>query len=82
MRIALASGSFQAIFCHRRRESTALSGSSWLGISASLEAILPEVRISLPNACLRRAFGRQADFVIGGYVDPRDEGPFGDHTGY
>ena len=27
-----------------------------------------------------------ADFVIGGYVDPReplrDEGPFGDHTGY
>ena len=40
----------------------------------------------LPNACLRRGFGRQADFVIEGYVDPReplrDEGPFGDHTGY
>ncbi len=43
---------------------------------ASLENILPELKTVLPNA----------DFVIEGYVDPteplRDEGPFGDHTGY
>ena len=40
----------------------------------------------MPNACLRRGCDRQADFVIEGYVDPReplrDKGPFGDHTGY
>jgi len=40
----------------------------------------------LPNVRLRCASARQADFVIEGYVDPReplrDEGPFGDHTGY
>ncbi len=45
---------------------------SWPG----LENILPELKIVLPNA----------DFVIEGYVDSReplrDEGPFGDHTGY
>jgi len=39
---------------------------------------LPELKTVLPNACLRQAFGRQADFVIEGYVDlhelPRDEG--------
>ena len=37
---------------------------------------MPELKTVLPNA----------DFVIEGYVDPReplrDEGPFGDHTGY
>ena len=42
----------------------------------SLENILPELKTVLPNA----------DFVIEGYVDPREplreEGPFGDHTGY
>ena len=42
----------------------------------SLENILPGLKTVLPNA----------DFVIEGYVDPRellrDEGPFGDHTGY
>ena len=42
----------------------------------SVENILPELKTVLPNA----------DFVIEGYVDPteplRDEGPFGDHTGY
>ena len=42
----------------------------------SLENILPKLKTVLPNA----------DFVIEGYVDPRDplrgEGPFGDHTGY
>ena len=51
-----------------------------------LENILPELKTVLPNA----------GFVIEGYVDPpplrygatrpreplRDEGPFGDHTGY
>ena len=41
----------------------------------SVENILPELKTVLPNA----------DFVIEGYVDPReplrDEGPFGDHTG-
>jgi len=46
---------------------------------------LPELKIVLPNACLRRGFGRQADFLIEGYVDPRellrDEGSFGDHAG-
>ena len=60
-----------------------------------LENILPELKTVLPNVCLRqpvcvqrtgRGLGRQADFVIEGYVDPReplrDEGPFGDHTGY
>ena len=40
----------------------------------------------MPSACLHRGCGRQADFVIEGYVDPteplRDEGPLGDHTGY
>ena len=40
----------------------------------------------LPNVRLRCASARRADFVIEGYVDPReplrDEGPFGDHTGY
>ena len=30
----------------------------------SLENILPESKSILPNACLRRCFGRQADFVI------------------
>ncbi len=44
--------------------------------SPSLENILPELKTVSPNA----------DFVIEGYVDPteplRDEGPFGDHTGY
>ena len=54
---------------------------SWL----TFENILPELKAVLPNACLRQGFGRQADFVIEGYVDPteplRDEGPFGDHTG-
>ncbi len=53
---------------------------------ASLENILPELKTILPHA----------DFVIEGYVDPReplrlsacghaqagDEGPFADHTGY
>ena len=42
----------------------------------SLENILPELKTVLPNA----------DFVIKGCIDPieplRDEGPFGDHTGY
>ena len=42
----------------------------------SLENILPELKTVLPNA----------NFVIEGYVDPReplrDEGPFGDHTGH
>ena len=37
---------------------------------------MPELKTVLPNA----------DFVIEGYIDPteplRDEGPFGDHTGY
>ena len=37
---------------------------------------MPELKTVLPSA----------DFVIEGYVDPteplRDEGPFGDHTGY
>ena len=37
---------------------------------------MPELKTVLSNA----------DFVIEGYVDPteplRDEGPFGDHTGY
>ena len=59
----------------------------------SLENIWPELKTVLPNACLRRPvcvqrkgrrFGRQADFVIESYVDPReplcDEDPFGDHT--
>jgi 3-polyprenyl-4-hydroxybenzoate decarboxylase len=55
-----------------------------------------ELKTVLPNACLRRGFrlrqgsggqvGRQADFVIEGYVDPpeslRDEGPFDDNIGY
>lgn len=40
------------------------------------ETFLPELKTVLPNA----------DFVLEGYVDPteplRDEGPFGDHTGY
>jgi hypothetical protein len=36
----------------------------------SLENILPELKTVLPNACLRQGFGRQADFVIEGYVDP------------
>jgi len=44
------------------------------------------LNIVLPCACLRRSFGRKADFVIEGGVDPREplreEGPFGDHTGY
>ena len=73
----------------------------------SLEKILHGLKTVLPNACLRRSFrlyqgsggqvGRQADFVIEGYVDPsslrydatsplekpkRSEGSFGDHTGY
>jgi hypothetical protein len=30
----------------------------------SLENILPEFKTVLPNAYLRRGFGRQADFVI------------------
>jgi hypothetical protein len=51
-----------------------------------LVTILPELKTVLPNVCLRRGFGWQADFVIEGYVDPkeplREEGPFGDHTGY
>ena len=62
-----------------------------------VEIILLELKTTLPNACLRRAFGIQADFVIEGYVDPsslrydetsplekpkRSEGPFADHTGY
>jgi len=38
----------------------------------SLEYILPELKTVLPNACLRQGFGRQADFVIEGYVDPRE----------
>ena len=42
----------------------------------SLENSLPELKTVLSNA----------NFVIEGYVDPteplRDEGPFGDHTGY
>ena len=33
---------------------------------------MPELKTVLPNACLRRGFGRQADFVIEGYVDPRE----------
>ena len=41
-----------------------------------MKRFLPELKTVLPNA----------DFVIEGYVDPteplRDEGPFGDHTGY
>ena len=47
---------------------------------------MPELKPVLPNVRLRCASARQADFVIEGYVDPReplrDEGPFGDHTGY
>jgi hypothetical protein len=42
----------------------------------SFEKILAELKTVLANT----------DFVIEGYVDPteplRDEGPFGDHTGY
>ena len=39
----------------------------------SLEDSLPEWKAVMPNACLRRlACGRQADFVIDGYVDPRE----------
>ena len=63
---------------------------------AELENILPEWKTVLPNVRLRFATARQAAFVIEGYVDPpplrygaispteplRDEGPFGDHTGY
>jgi len=45
-------------------------------VGRSPENILPELKSVLPNA----------DFVIEGCVDPReplrDEGPFGDHTGY
>ena len=47
---------------------------------------MPELKTVLPNVRLRCAPARQADFVIEGHVDPteplRDEGPFGDHTGY
>ena len=53
---------------------------------AEPENILPELKTVLPNVRRRCASARQADFVIEGYVDPteplRDEGPFGDHTGY
>jgi len=67
--------------------------SSW----PSLENIFPELKTILPNACLRQGFGRQADFITGGYLDPSSlrydatrplgepkhrEGSFGDHTGY
>ena len=49
---------------------------SFFAKSAALENILPELKTASPNA----------DFVIEGYIDPieplRDEGPFGDHTGY
>lgn len=49
-----------------------------------LENILSELKTVLPNACLCRGLGRQADFVFESYVDPtepfRDEGRFGDHT--
>jgi len=52
----------------------------------SLENILPELKTVLPNVRFRCASARQADFVIEGYVDPReplrDEGPFGGHTRY
>jgi hypothetical protein len=45
---------------------------------------LPQLKAVLPNARLRRGFGREADLVIDDYVDrselPRDEGPFGDRT--
>ncbi len=44
--------------------------------------ILPELKTVLPNTSLRRGFGSQANFVIEGYVDPRDplrdERQFGD----
>jgi len=47
---------------------------------------LPELKTVLPNVRFRCASARQADFVIEGYVDPReplrDEGPFGGHTRY
>jgi hypothetical protein len=38
----------------------------------SLESILPELKTVLPNVCLWPGFGRQADFVIEGYVVPRE----------
>ena len=61
----------------------AASSSEWLDSSEllspswpSLGNILPELKTVLPNA----------SFVIEGYVDSteplRDEGAFGDHTGY
>ena len=52
------------------------AGRSFSASWPSLENILPELKTVLPNA----------DFAIEGYVDTteplRDEGPFGDHTGY
>ena len=47
---------------------------------------MPELKTVWSNVRLRCASARQADLVIEGYVDPteplRDEGSFGDHTGY
>ena len=34
------------------------------------ENILPELKTVLPNACLHRGFGRQADFVIKWWPHP------------
>jgi UbiD family decarboxylase len=65
-------GLFLPIFCSIETSVNVSLRPSW----PSLENISPELKTVLPNA----------DFVIEGYVDPheplRDEGPFGDHTGY
>jgi hypothetical protein len=50
------------IFDRLRQFSRGFISPSW----PSLENILPELKTVLPNACLRRGFGRQADFVIEG----------------
>jgi len=51
-----------------------------------LDNILPKLKTVWPNVVRRQGFGRQAVIVGEGCVDPteplRDEGPFGDHTGY
>jgi len=36
-----------------------------------LKTFCPSLKTVLPNTCLRRGFGRQADIVIAGHVDPR-----------
>ena len=76
-RIAFASDSILESLARGEHASTTYfvfspTSPPWPGF----EDILPELKTVLPNA----------DFVIEGYVDPReplrDEGPFGDHTGY